>query len=81
MSRNDKNNSRDTKPWWKYPMVWMIIGGPAIVVVAGISTAVIAYRHVDPVLDASKPADNAGELPALQGRNKAAETATQPAER
>jgi hypothetical protein len=42
---------------------------------------VIAYRHVDPVLDTSKPPDNAGELPALQGRNKAAETATQPAER
>ena len=81
MSQNDKNKPPVTKPWWKYPMVWMVIGGPAIVVVAGISTAVIAFRHVDPVLDTSKPPDNAGELPALQGRNKAAETATQPAER
>jgi hypothetical protein len=81
MSRNDNKNSRDTKPWWKYPMVWLVIGGPAIVVVAGITTAVIAYRHVDPVLDISAPAKNAGQMPAMKGRNKAAETATQPAER
>jgi len=70
-----------SKPWWKFPMVWLVVGGPAVVVVAAISTAVIAYRHVDPVLDISKPATRSGEMPAIQGRNKAAETATTPAER
>jgi uncharacterized protein len=69
------------KHWWQYPFVWLIVGGPAIVVVAGITTAVIAYRHVDPVLDISKPASNPGEAPAIQGRNRAAQTAVQPAER
>ena len=82
MSQKPTNPKQEpSKPWWKFPMVWLVVGGPAVVVVAAISTAVIAYRHVDPVLDVSKPAHHAGEMPALQGRNKAAETATTPAER
>ena len=24
----------DSGPWWKYPLVWMVISGPACVVVA-----------------------------------------------
>ncbi len=68
--------------WWQYPMVWFIIAGPALVVVAGVITAVIAYTHVDPVLDVKTATDKApGLAPALQGRNKAAEVAVQPAER
>lgn len=66
--------------WWHYPIVWMVFGGPATVVVAAISTAVIAYTHVDPVLDVSKPAAHSGEVPALTGRNRAAQTAVQPAD-
>jgi uncharacterized protein len=54
-------------PWWREPMLWLVVGGPAAVVVAGIATAVIAMHGADPVLkaDATKP-------PAVQARNHAA---------
>lgn len=39
------------RPWWREPMMWLVVGGPATVVVAGIVTAVIAIRGADPVLD------------------------------
>ena len=32
-------------PWWKYGHVWLVIAGPAAVVVAGIVTAVIAVAR------------------------------------
>lgn len=40
------------QPWWKYGHVWLVLAGPAIVVVAGITTAWIAMRDPDPVIDA-----------------------------
>lgn len=58
-------------PWWREPMVWMVIAGPALVVVAGTATAVLAVRGADPVVKAA-PAANAAQLPAVQGRNHAA---------
>ena len=38
------------RPWWRYGMVWFMLSGPAIVVVAGLATAAIAYRNADVVL-------------------------------
>lgn len=38
------------RPWWREPFVWMLIAGPAAVVVAGIATAVLAYRGADRLL-------------------------------
>lgn len=55
----------ESRPWWREPMVWLVIGGPAVVVVAGITTAVIAIRGADPVLDTRQPT-------AMQSRNHAA---------
>jgi uncharacterized protein len=43
--------SAPAPPWWRVGMVWLVLGGPAVVVVAAIATAVIAYRGADPVLD------------------------------
>ncbi|CAB5658534.1 Uncharacterized protein conserved in bacteria [Comamonas aquatica] len=40
-----------TAPWWKFGHVWLVLAGPAIVVVAGIATLVIATRGADPVVD------------------------------
>lgn len=37
--------------WWRVPHMWLVVGGPAVVVVAGIITAVIAVKGADPVLD------------------------------
>jgi hypothetical protein len=69
------------QPWWKYPIVWLVVGGPLAVVIASIFTAGLAIRHVDPVLDTSdKNIKNPSELPAIKARNHAAEGAKQPAE-
>lgn len=76
-------------PWWKHGYVWMILGGPAAVVVAGIATVVIAVRTPDPVVAAdyyrrgmeinkTLAAKDKANLPALQGRNHAATPTAQP---
>lgn len=78
MSRHRKPEPQSTTPWWRVGMVWVVIGGPLVVVVAAIVTAVIAIRGADPVLDTSvRAADARGSssssnLPAIQGRNHAA---------
>ena len=54
------------KAWWREPMMWLVVGGPASVVVAGVVTAVIAIRGADPVLDTK------AEQSAVQSRNHAA---------
>lgn len=64
-------------PWWRVPMVWLVISGPAIVVVAGITTAVIAIRGADPLVTEA-PARSFSELPAVQGRNHAANPVAPP---
>lgn len=57
--------------WWRLPIVWMVIGGPAIVVVASFVTLALAILNPDPVID--KRAVTAGpEQPAMQARNHAA---------
>ncbi len=65
------------RPWWRYGMVWLVISGPLVVVVAGVVTAFIAFRGADPVVTSSHPAVRAqGQAIALQpavvGRNHAA---------
>lgn len=70
------------EPWWRFPIVWLVVGGPLIVVVASLFTVGIAVRHVDPVLETTaSPGMKPGHAPALLGRNQAAETATRPADR
>lgn len=65
-------------PWWRLPIVWMVLGGPAIVVVAAIGTAVIAYRSPEVILDTTPPAasgapgDGGSLEPAMSARNHAA---------
>ncbi len=58
-------------PWWRLPIVWLVIGGPAAVVVAGFATLAIAIANPDPVISVAAPA-TAAEMPAVQGRNHAA---------
>jgi uncharacterized protein len=74
----------DSGPWWKYGHVWMVIAGPAVVVVAALATAWIAVRYADPVIDTDyyrhgleinktlEAASKKASMPALQGRNHAA---------
>lgn len=74
------------KPWWKFAHVWLVVAGPAAVVVAGVVTAIIAINGADPVIDPdyyrngieiNERAGGAREVPkslapAVTGRNHAA---------
>ena len=70
-------------PWWKYGHVWLMVGGPAVVVVASIATAIVAMSAPDPVLDENyyrkgleinkALSDNPTAMaPAMKARNHAA---------
>jgi len=70
-------------PWWKFPLVWMVIAGPAIVVVAGFVTLWLAMRAPDPLvagdyyrqgleINKTLAAKEKALMPAVQGRNHAA---------
>lgn len=80
-----QNTHRSTGPWWKFGYVWMIVAGPAIVVVAGFITLYLAITRPDPVVSQDyyrqgieinnrqeKEVFPAGLAPAVQGRNHAA---------
>jgi uncharacterized protein len=74
------NQEQLDAPWWKHGYVWLVIAGPAVVVVAALATAWIAARSPDPVLGEERRAvviDKSSAsaralMPALQGRNHAA---------
>ena len=74
------SSATSPRPWWSFGHVWLLVAGPAIVVVAGFVTFYIAVSSPDPVLP-TQPAvsSNAGEAhqgisqaPAVQARNHAA---------
>lgn len=56
--------------WWRTPIVWLVIGGPAAVVVASFATLALAIMNPDPVITATST-DNSS-TPAIQARNHAA---------
>jgi len=58
-------------PWWRHGMVWLVVGGPLVVIVASVATLLIAITHPDPVLDTRSEANKAKQ-PAVQARNHAA---------
>ena len=46
-------------PWWKYPHMWMVVGGPLIVVIASFVTLWFALHIPDPVYgDDSEPGES-----------------------
>jgi hypothetical protein len=64
-------------------MVWLVVGGPAIVVLASFFTLYLAISHPDPVLptmsvvaaegdEAAKNAQATSQAPAMVARNHAA---------
>ncbi len=71
------------QPWWKFGHVWLVIAGPAIVVVASFVTLYLAVSGKDPIVDEDyyrkgleinkTLSDNPASLaPATQARNHAA---------
>jgi hypothetical protein len=84
MTSNDTSKRSPPPPWWRFPIVWFVLAGPALVVVAGFATMAIAYRHADVVLEetasrATASRDRPGPTaPALQVRNHAATPPARP---
>lgn len=75
---------KNLQPWWSFGHVWLVIAGPAIVVVAALVTGYIAMSNPDPVLaedyyrrgiEINKTL-TAEDVPAMQARNHAATHAT-----
>lgn len=75
------------EPWWKFGHVWLVIAGPAIVIVAGFVTLWIALSKPDPVvaedyyrkgieinqtLEQQAQSQDQNLMPAMKGRNHAA---------
>lgn len=76
-----------TKPWWKFGHVWLIISGPLAVILAGVVTVWLAISRPDPVvaedyyrrgIEINKTL-GAENVPAIQARNHAATTTPTPA--
>lgn len=69
-------------PWWRYPLVWMVIAGPALVVIASIASAAVAWRQMDTVVGSgveSVPTQadpTRADAPAQKARNHAASPRT-----
>ncbi len=66
------------RPWWKEPIMWLVVGGPLTAVIAGLTTVYIAVSNPDPVLDRTE-AGSANMVPAHQARNHAASPSVKPA--
>lgn len=62
------------RPWYRIPAMYLVLGGPSIVVVASIFTAVLAYRGADrPLLEHIPAAESTqSDTPAMTARNHAA---------
>lgn len=74
---NVRSAHKEGQPWWRFGLVWMVLGGPAVVVVAGFITLYIAVTNPDPVLNvtprtAMQERQGITHAPAMQGRNHAA---------
>lgn len=57
-------------PWWKVPHMWLVVGGPLAVIVAGIVTMVIAIKNPDPVLNKSDYERDLAATQRLEGQAK-----------
>ncbi len=72
MNRDHNDHNMEGAPWWRHGMVWLVIGGPAAVVVAGFATLAIAIAYPDPVLSTTRA--DAAHAPAVQARNHVSES-------
>ena len=71
----------DTKPWWRFGHLWLVIAGPLLVVVASFITLYLAISRPDPVISddsarrgtesASQVGSETNLAPAMQARNHA----------
>ncbi len=48
------NTPAQSLPWYRYPIVWLVVGLPASVVIACIVTYILLLEHPDPVVPHSQ---------------------------
>ena len=71
-----------SQPWWKYGHVWLVIAGPAVVVVASFITLYLAVTRPDPLvtddyyrkgveINETLDGSDTNLAPAVQARNHA----------
>lgn len=46
-----ESNKPQGQPWYREPMMWMVLGGPLAVVIASLTTYVLIVRGSDPILE------------------------------
>ena len=62
-------------PWWRVGVMWLVVGGLSVVVLASFALLATAMRHADVVLPhpaVSTQGANAPSSPAMQSRNHSA---------
>ena len=75
-----QDHPEEGRPWWKYPVVWMVVGGPVAVIIASLITWILIMRSPNEVLtqfqdveDQSLVQQKGGQYtPAHRARNHAA---------
>ena len=77
------NTLQSPAPWWKFGHMWLVFGGPAVVVVASFITLYLAvtrpdqlvteenFTHRDGVGQSADGASAANLAPAIKARNHA----------
>ena len=70
----DKTNESPALAWWRYGHVWLVVLGPAVVVVASLVTGAVAMKGADAVMDHPSQVRGATRalVPAHLARNHAA---------
>jgi uncharacterized protein len=73
-------------PWWREPMMWLVVGGPLLVIAACAVTITLALKYPDPVLQRGASGGAVvnvegdegalARMPAHQARNHTATPAT-----
>jgi len=74
---NTLKSKQAGQPWWRFGMAWMVVAGPAVVVVASLTTFYLAVSNPDPVITdpprtALRERQGISHAPAMQGRNHSA---------
>ena len=76
MSASPTLTAQKSAPWWSFAHVWLVIAGPAVVVVASFITLYLAISSPNTVLQAEpSPQAQQGQAnmaPAMLARNHAA---------
>ncbi len=54
--------------WWRVPHMWLVVGGPLVVVLACMVTVVLAVKNPDPVLNKADYERALSEAKALEGQ-------------